>query len=159
VTAADRPETPAAPAPPPVDPTPTLSTSRLARFGVAIIVVGFFAFVLGLFPDLVRLGLTPGIGILQIALFLLGISIMTLGAYIYAYATRHRALPRRLREDIGVRLIATGLVVAWATGLADVLGIGSHFGAERPLLGPLQAMGLFLGLCIIGVGILMYMRR
>ena len=53
---------------------------------------------------------------------------MTLGAYIYAYATRHRALPRILREDVGLRLMATGLVIAYTTGFADVLRIGSNFG-------------------------------
>lgn len=156
MTAADKP-TPAPSAPPPAP--PDLGSSRLARFAVALIVAGFFVFVLGLFPDLIRLGLTPGIGLLQIGLFLFGLSIMTLGAYIYAYATRHRAMPRRLREDVGVRLMATGLVIALATGFADVLGIGSHFGADRPLLGPLQAVGIFMGICIIGVGILMYARR
>jgi hypothetical protein len=149
----------AAGAPPATDPQPGLSRSRLARLGVALIVAGFFVFVLGLFPNLVRLDLTAGIGLLQIGLFLLGITVMTLGGYIYAYATRHRARPRRLREDIGVRLMATGLVVAYATGFADLLGIGSHFGAERPLLGPLQAIGIFLGVCIIGLGILLYARR
>jgi hypothetical protein len=122
-------------------------------------VVGFFIFVLGIFPDLIRLDLTEGIGLLQIGLFLLGISVMTLGAYSYAYATRHRALPRRLREDVGVRLMATGLVIAYATGFADKLGIGSHFGAERPLLGPLQALGIFMGVCVIGAGIILYARR
>lgn len=140
-------------------PAPELSRSRLARFAVSTIVAGFFVFVLGLFPDLIRLDLTSGIGLLQIGLFLTGVSTMTLGAYIYAYATRHRAMPRRLREDVGVRLMATGLVVAFATGFADVLGIGSHFGADRPLLGPLQAMGIFLGILIIGVGIILYARR
>ncbi len=148
------PGAPVLPAPP-----PDLGRSRLARLAVATIVVGFFVFVLGIFPDLIRLGLTPGIGLLQIGLFMVGVSIMTLGAYMYAYATRHRALPRRLREDVGVRLMATGLVIAFATGFADVLGIGSHFGAERPLLGPLQALGIFLGILIIGVGIIMYARR
>lgn len=156
MTSHDRPST-AAPATPasPAD----LGQSRLARFGVALIVFGFFVFIIGLFPDLIRLGLTPGIGLLQIGLFLLGVSIMTLGGYIYAYATRHRAMPRRLREEVGVRLMATGLVVALATGFADKLGIGSHFGAERPLLGPLQALGIFLGICVIGVGIILYARR
>jgi hypothetical protein len=155
--AAPPPEASAPPAP--VLPAPDLSRSRLARFAVATIVFGFFVFILGLFPDLIRLGLTPGIGLLQVGLFLLGISIMTLGAYIYAYATRHRAMPRRLREDVGVRLMATGLVIAFATGFADKLGIGSHFGAERPLLGPLQALGIFMGVCIIGLGIILYARR
>jgi hypothetical protein len=147
------------PADPPRPDRADFSTSRLARFGVAIVVFGFFFFLIGVFPDLIRLGITPGIGLLQIGAFLVGISIMTLGAYIYAYATRHRAMPRRLREDIGLRLMATGLVIAYATGFADVLGIGSHFGAERPLFGLWQAAGVALGVFIIITGIILYARR
>ncbi len=151
----------------PTQPPPTrarrdrddLSTSRLARFGVAVVVFGFFFFLIGIFPDLIRLGITPGIGLLQIGAFLIGISLMTLGAYIYAYATRHRAMPRRLREDIGLRLMATGLVISYATGFADVLGIGSHFGADRPLFGLWQAAGVALGVFIIITGIFLYARR
>jgi hypothetical protein len=148
------PGAPVAPASP-----PALNRSRLARFAVAVIVLGFVVFVLGIFPELIRLDITPGIGLLQIGLFMAGLSLMTLGGYIYAYATRHRALPRRLREDVGVRLMATGLVIAAATGFADVLGIGSHFGADRPLLGPLQALGICLGILVIGVGVILYARR
>lgn len=151
------PEPPAAR--PPAAPTRDLSRSRLARTGVAIIVFGFFVFVLGVFPELIRLSLTPGIGLLQIFILLLGVTIMTFGAYVYAYAARHRARPRGLREDIGVRLMATGLVIAYGAGFADVLGIGSHFGAERPLLGPLQAGGMALGLLVTIAGILLYARR
>jgi hypothetical protein len=162
VTAPAEPSTTSA-APPPPAPlyaaAPTLHTSRLARFGVGVVVFGFTLFVIGIFPDLIRLGLTPGIGLLQIGIFLLGTSVMTLGAYIYAYATRHRAMPRRLREDVGLRLLATGQVVAWTTGFADVLGIGSHYGAERPLLGLLQASGILLGLLITAVGLFLYARR
>jgi len=139
--------------------SPGTSASRLARLGLAVIVVGFFIFSIGIFPELVRLDQTPGTGLLQIVVFLFGITVMTLGAYVYAYATRHRAMPRRLREDIGVRLMATGVVIAYATGFADVLGIGSHFGAERPLLGLFQASGVALGVFVIVVGILMYARR
>ena len=138
---------------------PNLSTSRLARFGVATVVFGFFVFVIGVFPDLIRLGLTPGIGLLQIGTFLLGITVMTFGAYIYAYATRHRALPRSLREDVGLRLMATGLVIAYTTGFADVLGIGSNYGAERPLLGLIQSAGVALGVVVIVFGIVLYARR
>jgi hypothetical protein len=148
--APDQPSKPAA--------RPNLGNSRLARFGVAAVVFGFFIFVIGVYPDLIRLGLTPGIGLVQIATFLFGISVMTLGAYIYAYATRHRALPRSLREDIGLRLMATGLVIAYATGFADVLGIGSNFGSERPLLGLFQASGVALGVLVIVAGIVLYAR-
>jgi len=65
-------------------------------------------------------------------------------------------MPRRLREDVGVRLMATGLVVAWACGFADVLGFGSHFGAEQPLFGVLQAAGVALGVGITVFGIFLY---
>jgi hypothetical protein len=150
---------PAAPVGPPASPPPNLSTSRLARAGVGIVIFGLLVFVIGVFPDLIRLGLTPGIGLLQITGLLLGTSIMTLGAYVYAYATRHRSQPRRLREDIGLRLMATGLVIAYATGYADVLGIGSHYGADRPLLGLLQASGIALGLFVTLVGLVLYARR
>ena len=145
--------------PPPLPERPNLSTSRLARFGVATVVFGFFVFLIGVYPDLIRLGLTPGIGLLQIGTFLFGITVMTFGAYIYAYATRHRALPRSLREDIGLRLMASGLVIAYTTGFADVLGIGSNFGTERPLLGLFQASGVALGVFVIVVGIFLYARR
>ena len=145
--------------PPKVPDRPNLSTSRLARFGVATVVFGFFIFVIGVYPDLIRLGLTPGIGLLQIATFLFGITVMTFGAYIYAYATRHRALPRGLREDIGLRLMATGLVVSYTTGFADFLGIGSHYGTQRPLLGWFQASGIALGVLVILAGIFLYARR
>src|SRR5579859_503381 len=138
---------------------PDLSTSRLARFGVATVVFGFFVFIIGVYPGLIRLDLTPGIGLLQIGTFLLGITIMTLGAYIYAYATRHRALPGTLREGIGLRLMATGLVTSYVTGFADVLGIGSNYGNERPLVGLFQATGVALGVLVIVAGIILYARR
>jgi len=150
------------PVPPPptqLPERPNLSTSRLARFGVATVVFGFFVFLIGVYPDLIRLGLTEGIGLLQIGTFMLGITVMTFGAYIYAYATRHRALPRTLREDVGLRLMASGLVIAYTTGFADVLGIGSNFGTERPLLGLFQAAGVALGVFVIIVGIFLYARR
>ena len=135
---------------------PGLRASQLARAAVGVVVFGFFIFILGLFPGLVRLNLTPGMGILQIGVFLFGITIMTLGAYIYAYAARRRAQPSRLRHDIGVRLMATGVVMCYATGFADILGIGTHFGSERPLFGPLQAAGVALGVFVIIVGLFLY---
>ncbi len=138
---------------------PDLSTSRLARFGVATVVFGFFVFVIGVYPGLIRLDLTGGIGLLQIGTLLLGITIMTFGAYIYSYATRHRAQARSLRQDIGLRLMATGLVLSYASGFADVLGIGSHYGSERPLLGLFQASGMALGVMVTVAGIFLYARR
>jgi|SRR5579859_782577 len=87
---------------------PGRTSGSRARLAVTVIVFGFFVFLIGLFPGLVRLDLTPGIGLLQITVFLLGISLMTLGAYSYISATRHPAGPHRLGESIGVRLMGSG---------------------------------------------------
>lgn len=133
--------------------------SWLARFGAGLVGASVVFFVLGVWPELFRADITPGMGIIQIFVMLFGLAGMTLGAYVYLYATRHRALPRRLREDIGERLMATGLVVAFSTGLADVIGIGSNFGQERPLFGPVQAYGVAGGIILIVIGILLYAQR
>lgn len=136
-----------------------MGRSWLARFGAGLVGASLVIFVLGVWPELFRADITPGMGIIQIFVMLLGLAGMTLGAYVYLYATRHRALPRRLREDIGERLMATGLVVAFSTGLADVIGIGSNFGQERPLFGPVQAYGVAGGIILIVIGILLYAQR
>lgn len=144
-------------------PAPTsereLGRSWLARAGAALVGASLVVFALGVWPELFRADITPGMGIIQIFVMLFGLAGMTLGAYIYLYATRHRAMPRRLREDIGERLMATGLVVAFSTGLADVIGIGSNFGQERPLFGPVQAYGVTIGILLIMVGIVLYAQR
>jgi hypothetical protein len=143
--------------PPLADPP---ETSRLARFGIALIVAGFFIFVLGVFPDIVRLNLTPGFGIIQIFTFLFGIGLMTLGGYVYTYATRLRSQARRLRHEVGLRLIATGYVLCCASSLADVLGIGSHnIPDSAPVFGPWQAGGVLAGVLIMVFGLFLYSMR
>lgn len=136
-----------------------LKHGRLPRLAIAVIIGGFLVFLLGVLPNAIWLDVTPGVGILQIGMFLVGLTIMTVGAYAYVYATRHRAQVPRLREDIGVRLMATGLVIAYATGFADLLGIGSHYGVERPLFGMFQAAGVALGVLVIAAGIVIYSKR
>ncbi len=134
--------------------------SRLARAGVAGIVFGFTSFLIGMFPVIVNLDLSPGVGILQLITILFGIGVMALGGYTYAYATRHRAMPHRLREKIGLRLMGTGYTVCAVSGLADVLGIGSHnIPRGLPYFGLWQSTGLVCGLLLIGIGVLLYAQR
>ena len=134
--------------------------SRLAKLGVACVVFGFTVFLIGIIPAMVNLDITPGIGIFQLATILFGIGMMTIGGYMYAYATRHRAMPRRLREDIGLRLMATGYVICAISGLSDVLGIGTHNLPETmPYLGLWQSVGLVFGLLVISFGVLLYAQR
>ena len=134
--------------------------SRLAKLGVAFVVFGFTTFLIGIIPAIVNLDITPGIGIFQLATILFGIGVMTVGGYMYAYATRHRAMPRRLREDIGLRLMSTGYVICAISGLSDVLGIGTHNLPESmPYLGLWQSVGLVFGLLVIAFGVLLYSQR
>lgn len=144
----------------PTPPTTPLHESRLARFGITLIVFGVLVFAIGLFPQAINLDITEGIGLMQIYVFLGGVGIMTLGGYVYAYATRHRSQARRLREDIGLRLGATGYVICVVSGLSDVLGIGTHNSPDvRPYLGPWQAVGILVGLGVIVFGVGLYAGR
>jgi len=131
--------------------------SRLARLGVALIVTGFFVFIIGTFPDIIRLNLTPGFGMAQILTFLLGIGLMTLGGYIYTYATRQRDRARRLRHEVGIRLIATGYVLCCVAAIADLIGIGSHnLPDTEPYFGLWQSGGVLFGVLIIIFGLFLY---
>lgn len=136
---------------------PPPNLGRLARFGVALIVAGFFTFVIGIFPDIIRLNLTPGIGVIQILVFLVGIGFMALGGYIYTYATRQRARQRRLRHEVGVRLMATGYVLCIVSATADLIGIGSHNLPDgEPYFGLWQSGGVLFGVLIIVFGLFLY---
>ncbi len=138
----------------------SFENGRLPRAAIALIVAGFFIFVIGIFPDIVRLNLTPGFGLIQIFAFLLGIGLMTLGGYVYAYATRLRARERRLRHDIGVRLIASGYVLCCVSALADILGIGSHNIPESaPFFGLWQSTGVLAGVLVIVFGLFLYVMK
>ena len=62
--------------------------------------------------------------------------------------------PTSLQADIGLRLSATGLVLAYVSGFADLIRIGTHYGPEfdRPYIGPLQLGGLLIGLLVLVAG-------
>jgi hypothetical protein len=62
--------------------------------------------------------------------------------------------PTSLLFQIGMRFVQTGFVITLVTGLADVLGLGSH-PLPKPFFGPLQSTGVQIGEFVIGLGILM----
>lgn len=140
--------------------TPGIELSRMTRAAVASVIFGFFVFIIGLFPAIINLDTKPGVGVLQLAVTLWGLGMMNAGAALWAYSERHRGAPRLLREDIGVRLIATGFVTSAFSSLADVLGIGSHNAPRRlPYLGVWQQAGLAIGILVSVVGLLLYSKR
>ena len=121
-------------------------------------VIGTALSLISLGAELLGLDLTPGFGMVQMAQLLVGLTFLTLAAFVHARLNHRRHAPRSLQADIGVRLAATGLVFAYVAGLSDLLGIGTHVEPHfvRPFVGPLQMGGIALGILSIIAGILLY---
>lgn len=138
-----------------------MNNGKTMRIYYAVIfVLVFLGIVLGfisLAAEFLGLDRTPGFGMIQMFELLLGITFLTIAAFIYLSGLRQKGV-RSLQADIGFRLAATGLVFAYVAGLSDLLGIGTHPHPdyERPFVGWLQLSGLLLGIASILVGILLY---
>lgn len=108
--------------------------------------------------DIMGLDLTPGFGAWQMFFFMIGLTCLSLAGFLFLQGLRPAGAPRSLQADIGVRLAATGLVFAYVSGFADLLGIGTHPHADfpRPYVGPLQVSGIALGVATILLGMVLY---
>ena len=141
---------------------PQQEASRLARVSILLIVLGFFVFLIGIYPDLVRTQYQPAsVWHFTNSHFSFGMSLMTLGSYLFLYTTIHHAREHRLRHDVGLRLVGTGYVFCAASALADILGFGSHniTSSETSYLGPVQVTGVLIGVTIILVGLFLYSMK
>lgn len=133
--------------------------SKLRRTVTAILlVVGLLLTIGTLTIDRFGVGRTPQFGVLQMLGLLLGITALTAAAYLAMGRARQRGELRSLQADIGFRLSATGLVLTYVAGYADLIGIGTHIGPEfsRPFVGPLQSAGMVLGIVLIISGIVLF---
>jgi hypothetical protein len=124
------------------------------RVGMILMLVGFVIFLIGATPDLFGLDRSPVIGFVQIAVFLIGLAIICLGAYICLNALWNKH-PKTILADIGLRLVLTGFVIAVITGMADIFGFGTQLAPEIPYYGPWQAMGVLFGEITIVVGFIL----
>ena len=132
---------------------------KLSQAGIIITILGGVVTFIGLFPGVVGLEVLPGIGLLQILVVLSGFSILIAGAYIFAQSTYYPGVRHNLAQQIGLRLSMTGLVIATAAGLADILGFGSHPPIppiQRPLLGHWQTAGMIGGFAIASAGLIIF---
>jgi hypothetical protein len=130
-----------------------ISITRI-RFGLITTIVGFLIFLLGARPSLFGLDRSPVIGFVQIAMFLIGLAGMSIGGYISMMALWNGNQPS-IAADIGMRLVATGYVIAVFAGMADIFGMGSHPLPDVPYFGAWQARGVEIGESIIAIGFLM----
>ena len=124
------------------------------RIGLIITLLGFFLFTLGAAPEFYGLDRSPVIGFVQIAVFLVGLGLICIGGNI-SLTSLWRGKERTLTADIGLRLVATGYVIAFVSGLADVFGMGSQPWPQIPTFGFWQTTGVIIGQIVIAVGFLM----
>jgi len=127
---------------------------RRVRIGLTLTLIGFIVFLVGAVPGLFGLDRSPIIGFVQIAVFLVGLGIMCIGGYLCMMALWKDRVPS-IAADVGLRMVATGYVVAVFAGMADVFGLGSHSLPKVPYFGGWQARGVEIGQLIIAVGFLL----
>ena len=139
------------------NPKLTLQTIHKAT-RISLWVLGILLVLFALSADWLGIDVTPGFGVLQMVSLLLGISSLTLALFLWMKVRRPADAAKSLQADIGWRLSATGLLFVYVTGLADLIGIGTHVEPDfvRPFLGPLQLSGFILGGIIIITGALLY---
>ncbi|HSM26300.1 MAG TPA: hypothetical protein VK856_15655 [Anaerolineaceae bacterium] len=123
------------------------------RVGLVLTIFGFLIFLLGARPSLFGLDRSPVIGFVQIGVFLVGLAIMCVGGHMSMMALWNKEKPSIL-ADIGLRLVATGFVIAIFAGMADVFGFGSHPLPDVPYFGGWQTRGVEIGQSIIAIGFL-----
>lgn len=134
---------------------------RRIRTGLILTLAGFLVFLIGAVPNAFFLDRSPLIGFVQIAVFLVGLAVMCIGGYTCMMALWQDTQPS-IAADIGVRLVATGYVVAVFAGMADVFGLGSQSLPKVPFFGAWQARGVEIGQAMIGIGFLLmipYFRK
>lgn len=124
---------------------------RRARVGLGLTLAGFLVFLIGARPGLFGLDRSPIIGFVQIAVFLVGLAVICIGGYI-SLTSLWREQPTSIAADIGLRLVATGYVIAVFAGMADIFGLGSHSLPLLPYFGPWQARGVEVGQAFIALG-------
>jgi hypothetical protein len=90
----------------------------------------------------------------QISVFLVGLAVICTGGYI-SFNALWGGEEKSILADIGLRLVATGYVIAVATGLADIFGLGTQPLPAVPLFGPWQEIGVLISEVVIGAGLLL----
>ena len=124
------------------------------RSGLITTLIGLFIFTLGAKPEWYGVDRSPIVGFVQITAFLIGLAIICIGGYIGLTALWGDD-ERSIAADIGLRLVSTGYVVSFFTGMADVFGMGTQPLPEVPFFGPVQAVGMEIGQGLILLGFLL----
>lgn len=131
---------------------------RRIRLGLSMTLIGYVLFLVGARPSLFGVDRSPIIGFVQIAVFLIGLAFICLGGYISMMALWKNEEPS-IAADIGLRMVATGYVIAVFAGMADVFGLDTRPlpGVEPGMeyFGIWQVAGVAIGQVVIALGFFM----
>lgn len=135
---------------------PKVSSRTLKkRLGLFTCVLGMLVFLLGATPNWFGLDRSPVVGFVQITVFILGLGLLALGGY-FAMDALWRETPKNIAAEIGARLVGTGYVIALASGMADVFGLGTRPLPSVPFFGYWQGAGVLIGEIVMIVGFLLF---
>jgi hypothetical protein len=130
------------------------SSRTRIRIGLIVTILGFLLYLLGVDPGIFGQDRSPVTGFVQIAVFLIGLALMCIGGY-FGVNALWNGEQKTIAADIGLRLVATGYVVAVASGMADIFGFGNHPFPNIPYFGPWQAVGVMIGEATIALGFIL----
>ena len=131
------------------------TTERIRkRSGITLILLGWVLFVLGAEPGWLGLDRSPMTGYVQILVFLVGLAFISLGGYI-SLDSLWNGTQKTITADIGLRLVATGYLIAVASGMADFLGFSRQRTPSEAIFGVWQRAGVLIGMGVIAIGFIL----
>jgi len=130
------------------------SRRQRVRIGLVLLMVGVVVFIIGAEPERFGLDRSPITGVVQISVFLVGLGMICVGGYISLNALWN-GRQKTIAADIGLRLVSTGYVISFASGMADIFGFGSQVYPNIPYFGPLQQIGVMFGEAMIIIGLVL----
>ena len=134
---------------------PSLTSRSLRkRLGIVLLIFGSLIFALGAAPDWFDLDRSPVVGFVQISVFIFGLGLIALGGY-FTLDSLWNGDPKTISAEIGSRIVGTGYVIALASGMADIFGLGTRPLPFTPFFGFWQARGVLIGEIIIIGGLLL----
>ena len=131
---------------------------RFSQVGIALGALGGMICFMGLFPGVTGAVPSVGIGLVQVVMVLIGYTLLILGALTYLKFTFFLDVPANLVQNIGTRLALTGILFATLSGMADILGFGTHIRDDAGDLyfGQLQMIGILASFGLSSFGVLVY---
>lgn len=133
---------------------PTSSRRLRKRTGIGVALIGMLIFLLGAKPELFGADRSPVVGFIQIEVFLAGLGLIGLGGYFAMEGLWHER-PKLVVTELGARLVGTGYVIALASGMADVFGLGTRPLPAVPFFGYWQGRGVLIGQLVMLLGFVM----